>query len=439
MAELSAQFPSMQDRQNRDDLIYIFDRLCIAAVKVDFAADQVTVLKHSPNKDHWGQGESWTEYLKTSFNGDFFTNESIRGRVGLEGLKAFAMSRVPHDTMIPTKLIGGRKISVNLYSAQSSEPTCVYIVVKDENEPSLMQRIVNIFVYNACDYFVYIDGRRNSYVMYSGNPETPLPPVMSTDYEAEQVKYARAFVVPEEQDFVIEQMHIATYIKQLEDKEEFVFTAGITENGQYRRKKVVCRYYNKADCMLLLYRTDITDVYFENLRYTKELEEALEKAYTDVLTCVLNRQGIEYRAQKMLSKTRGRCALMFIDLDNFKQINDNYGHDMGDNVLRQVAFAFKSETRPSDLIGRLGGDEFVILFADVEDLQAVKSIGRRILNRVNMISPIFNLPVQVTASIGISISQGRPRTFEELVKAADDLAYRSKNNGKNQVHIEETD
>lgn len=437
MAELTAQFPFIEDGQNRDDLFFIFDRLCIAAVKVDFAADKVTVLKHSPNKDSWGQGETWSEYLKTSFGGEFFTNESIRARVCLEGLKAFAISRAPHDAVIPTKLIGGRKISVNLYNARPGGPSCVYIVVKDENQPSLMQRIVNIFVYNSCDYFVYIDGRRNSYVMYSGNPETPLPPVMSTDYEAEQIKYSRAFVVPEEQDYVIEQMHIANYIKQLEDKEEFVFTCGIIEHGEYCRKKIVCRYYNKADCMLLLYRTDITDVYFENLRYTKELEEALEKAYTDALTSVLNRQGIEYRAQKLLSQTRGRCALMFIDLDNFKKINDFYGHDMGDNVLRQVAFAFKAETRVTDLVGRLGGDEFVILFADIKDHNAVLSVGRRILERVSMITAIFNLSVKVTASIGVSFTEGEAsRSFAELIKAADELAYNSKNHGKNQLTLE---
>lgn len=439
MTEVNAQFPSLEEQENRDDLFYIIDRLCIAAVKIDFDADKVIVHKHSPDAGDWGRSERWTEFVKVCFGGEFYRNESIRARVSLEGLRSFYESGAPFDTLIPTTLIRGRKISVNLYRPKPGpeHEHSVFLVVKDENDPGLMQRIVNLFVYTNCDYFIYLDGQRNSYIMFSGNPNTPLPPVITADYDTEVVKYAEAFVVPEERDFVIEQMKLENVLKILDERGVHSFTTGVTEHGRYTRKKVEYRYFNKADKMILLYRTDITDIYFENQRQTKELERALEKAYTDALTSVLNRQGIEYKAQKLLSQSRGRCALMFIDLDNFKAINDIYGHDMGDNVLRQAAFALKGEVGPSDLVGRLGGDEFVIFFADIKDNNAVLSVGRKILERVGLITAGFNLPVQVTASIGVSFTPGGlQRSFADLVKTADGLAYNSKNNGKNQLTLE---
>lgn len=437
MADLWEKFPYFQNGDRREDLYYIIDKLCIAAIKVDFVNDKVEVLKHSSNKDDWGRGQSWTEFFKTCYRGEFYHNVSIRTRLCLEGLAAFSRTGIEHDTIIPTNLESGVRISINLFKSAGPSDNFVYVVVKDEDDPGLMQRIVDIIIYNSCDYFMYLDGKRNSYVMYSSKEGVVVPSSTSENYEEELLRYCETYVVAEDRPSVTRQLRLSEVIAALDKNGYHSFTLALIEKGRYRRKKIVYRYFNKKDCMILLYRTDITDVYFEGLRQSRELQEALEKAYTDALTAILNRQGLESKCQKALGAMNENFAFMFVDLDNFKQVNDNLGHQMGDAVLKRVASVLQSEVRDTDLVGRFGGDEFAILFCNIRKPDQIKRAGERILNSIEQIADDLGIPYKVTASIGIAFSLGQGRTFDDLVAISDDLSYQSKRGGKNRMTIEE--
>jgi diguanylate cyclase (GGDEF)-like protein len=129
-----------------------------------------------------------------------------------------------------------------------------------------------------------------------------------------------------------------------------------------------------------------------------------------------------------------RFALMFVDLDGFKPINDRLGHKAGDAVLRQVARIFQSCLRQGDVVGRYGGDEFIFLLNQVSDPSEVTQVAERILARLQ--APIdVGEPVNVGASIGIAFNTNMAETAEELIRDADQAMYRAKAQGKNRYIV----
>ena len=112
--------------------------------------------------------------------------------------------------------------------------------------------------------------------------------------------------------------------------------------------------------MILFSRTDVTNVYLEEQKKSQRMEELLLKAQTDPLTKICNFQATFNAISEKLTDTDDNYAFCFVDLDNFKQINDTMGHLAGDEVLRQVADVLKDVAGPENLVGRVGGDEFVV-------------------------------------------------------------------------------
>ncbi len=151
---------------------------------------------------------------------------------------------------------------------------------KEHQRDDLLKSIINLFVYNNCDYFIYLDAKRNRYTMFSGSKSgTPLPPSECTDYSSEIVKYANDYVVPEDRESVIREMRLDRVIEQLEKYEKHVIYCGVLDPIRgYTRKQLEYRYYDRDEQMILLSRTDLTDIYLEQQRQQKALQEALEAA-----------------------------------------------------------------------------------------------------------------------------------------------------------------
>ena len=126
------------------------------------------------------------------------------------------------------------------------------------------------------------------------------------------------------------------------------------------------------------------------------------------------------------------CALLFVDLDNFKQANDKFGHPAGDEVLQQTAQIIKESLRGKDLAGRMGGDEFEILLVDIKDKEYAQHIAQHILSRVESIA-VGDGSVQVSCSIGIAYTSDEGFAYKALVAKADKCVYRAKSLGKGQV------
>jgi diguanylate cyclase (GGDEF)-like protein len=168
------------------------------------------------------------------------------------------------------------------------------------------------------------------------------------------------------------------------------------------------------------------------------LSDAERRAQTDPLTGVLNRRSLIERLDAACSRAKARglpIALLFIDLDHFKQINDNFGHQAGDACLRAIIDPIHAELRQSDVIGRYGGEEFVVILSSA-DAAAATPIAQRILERVADVRVHgYGAPIGVTCSIGIATSDTLGIWGEPLLAQADAAVYVAKRSGRNKIHL----
>lgn len=166
----------------------------------------------------------------------------------------------------------------------------------------------------------------------------------------------------------------------------------------------------------------------------KRKEEKLSKlAYYDVLTGLPNRRLFEDRfaqAAYTTDRTGKLTALMVLDCDRFKSINDTLGHDVGDEVIKEIAKRVRLAIRKTDTLSRLGGDEFTIVLPEVGSEREVVEIAERILQSIRVPLPVQGHTLNITTSIGISFYPKDGGDYEEVFKAADNSLYQAKENGR---------
>lgn len=163
-------------------------------------------------------------------------------------------------------------------------------------------------------------------------------------------------------------------------------------------------------------------------------EELRQKAYFDPLTRLPNRMFMEDQLGKSLAVARRykrHLAVLFLDLDGFKDVNDTHGHDIGDRLLLEVAVRLQQIIREGDTIARLGGDEFVVLLNNVEGLSDVEIVAQRILETINRPYIIDSRKILIGTSIGISVYPFDEKDESGLLRDADLAMYQAKNSGKN--------
>ena len=170
----------------------------------------------------------------------------------------------------------------------------------------------------------------------------------------------------------------------------------------------------------------------------RALTEAERRAQTDPLTGVLNRRSLIERLDAACLRARARglpIALLFIDLDHFKEINDSFGHAAGDACLKKIIGPIQTELRQSDVIGRYGGEEFVVILSSA-DIAAAHPIAERIRNRVADVRVEgFGPPINLTCSIGVATSDTLGVWGEHLIAQADAAVYAAKRSGRNRVQV----
>jgi len=178
---------------------------------------------------------------------------------------------------------------------------------------------------------------------------------------------------------------------------------------------------------------------YRDVTQRKATEKQLEyQAYYDALTGLPNRLLFRDRVVNAIAqaqRNRRGVAVMYLDLDHFKLVNDSLGHSLGDALLSEVAARLQSCVRASDTISRLGGDEFTILLIDTSSSEAIAGVARKILQSLAHPLRVGGHELFVTASIGISVFPGDGDEVETLLKSADSAMYRAKELGRNQAQM----
>lgn len=164
------------------------------------------------------------------------------------------------------------------------------------------------------------------------------------------------------------------------------------------------------------------------------VEQALREVNVDRLTGLPNRNVFQDRLEldiKKAQRSRLPLALLFIDLDHFKEINDTRGHEAGDLLLKAVSQRLRGHVRQSDTVARLGGDEFTITLAELHDIALVTDIAQKLCNDLARPFMVAETAVYISASIGITIYPRDAASAGELLRNADQAMYRSKERGRN--------
>jgi diguanylate cyclase (GGDEF)-like protein/PAS domain S-box-containing protein len=172
----------------------------------------------------------------------------------------------------------------------------------------------------------------------------------------------------------------------------------------------------------------------------KAFEEQLtHQAFHDPVTGLANRALFAERVRHAIARTRREhqsVAVVFLDLDDFKTINDSLGHAAGDEVLVEVAKRLATSIRASDTAARFGGDEFALLLEDIEGVQEAADTADRVLEALALPLPVAHKELSLRCSIGISVvSEGTPAGAEELIRDADAAMYRAKRDGKGSYRL----
>lgn len=167
-----------------------------------------------------------------------------------------------------------------------------------------------------------------------------------------------------------------------------------------------------------------------NLRLQGAMLAAEEQAYTDTLTGLKNRRAMDHILEYLVS-SKATFALMHLDLDFFKAVNDELGHAAGDHVLSEAARIMLEETRNDDTVARIGGDEFVLIFRGLPDRDVLQRIAERLISRLQQPMDYQGQTCAISASIGTALSAQIPSLDPaDILKAADMALYEAKRSGR---------
>lgn len=239
--------------------------------------------------------------------------------------------------------------------------------------------------------------------------------VGKTDFDFVDAKLAQCFLEHDKK---------ALMLGGATDNEEYLHFADGSYEGLFDTTKTPMRDASGAIIGILGIAHDVTQ--------RKEREEELEKvANYDLLTNLPNRTLFKTYLKKSLSnalRNKHNIALVMFDLDRFKDVNDSYGHTVGDELLKQVAQRFLSRAREGDIVGRLGGDEFAIILEHMKDPTDAMSFTHEILDSLCVAYNLTKeLQIHIGASAGIVIAPKDAQTVEELMQYADSALYKAKN------------
>lgn len=306
----------------------------------------------------------------------------------------------------------------------SISKTKAYLVMELMDRKERLYPILESYIRDTTDHFYGIDLKTGYFFQFiSGSEEYGMPPTEGYNYTQEMLSYADKFISEEDRELVKKQMSPEFILNELESRQEFSFVEGfIGEHGEIRKKLVTYRPLDLSKGYVLLQRIDVTDMYNNEMA----LEKAQRESMTDSLTQLYNRSGSERLIKEALSKMNKRenAVLLILDLDNFKEVNDKFGHPMGDKILCEAAQKLKECFRTGDIIGRLGGDEYIIFLPNMLHKANIHPVLKRVVRELNIVCKNAVESIMVTPSAGATFYRGQ--SYEEMYREADMALYHSK-------------
>ena len=234
----------------------------------------------------------------------------------------------------------------------------------------------------------------------------------------------------------------------------FIVPSDAPRQEHFRQNLQVRRLEDNGSFYVLLQITDISD-HFQRVFHLKHLikdlgadfeqakatgESMKKEAYYDHLTGVYNRNMFMHQLRydiKQAARTRDNLAVLFLDLDGFKAVNDSLGHSMGDLLLQQAATRLKGCVRGTDTVARFGGDEFALILTNINNPAAVQVIADKIRQALSKPYDLEGTQTSISASIGCSLYPSDSEDPQLLIDFADRAMYRVKFGGKNSVAFHE--
>lgn len=297
----------------------------------------------------------------------------------------------------------------------------VSMLKKGEDAIKRKEEMYKSFIANALLY-ARVDLDTDTLIELNGK-EVNIP------YQSYLEKKITEYVTNEYRSYVAQNLSLEALYKAYQEKKEYIEVQCLVE---YQQKKswvscIVHRIHMSDSVKVSFLIRDID----EKKRKEIKLKEQAEK---DGLTGLYNAVTTRSKIDKILLSAdlfEEKQVFVLFDLDNFKKINDTFGHAWGDQVLIDIANVLKSRLRGSDIIGRLGGDEFALLLCNLKEEQYIEELIKSLIQSLTKTYTQGDVSVTVSVSAGIVIAPYDGITFEELYKKADIALYQVKKNGKN--------
>lgn len=228
-----------------------------------------------------------------------------------------------------------------------------------------------------------------------------------------------------------------------------IFNCSNLSKSYWEGKKFIskeCLYHSVEDAPYqwisfnaILFSSEVNEeiksvLYIQNINERKEKElTAIEQSQVDALSGVYNKKATQDLINEYLYTYTGSCRAVFIimDIDNFKSVNDTFGHIVGDDVISDVADRLKKQFRSYDVIGRIGGDEFVVFLKDIDDYDLINNIINNVIIAIHYPLEMDGKRLMISVSAGVAVYPEDGGSYNELYRRADSALYESKKAGKN--------
>lgn len=350
------------------------------------------------------------------------------------------------------KYVGGKMINrqwwcrlafTNIYNECGKPVYAIGIVedvtqtVENENDEKMNERFREIMKRDT-KFFAEIDLTENIFLSLDSQNNDEVMEIAQNSYDHFVDSLVLSHVYEDERKYAAGMLNRKQLIKWYSEGEREVnFEFRLMEDEQAKQYAwYSCKiyFYEHSENRHLDAILQLKNVHQEKIR----INRILRLAEHDSLTGLLNRNAFENAVERNLEEnqsSRKLSAFIMIDVDNFKTVNDSYGHEFGDEVLKTVASRIQGTFRREDYVGRMGGDEFAVYLPRIANEEIVENKVKILNKKIQKAFENCGKDIKVSCSIGVSVAPENGKTFNHLYKNADIAQYIAKKNGKSQYRI----